>query len=82
MHVGKHPRIVGKFVSFFKLHSFISATLCFAENTIKIVFSGRAQLLGITNSKAPLEAPSRNDTFATKSAILGFPLCLLKPLFL
>ena len=41
----------------------------------------RTQLLGITDSKAPFEAPSQNGTFATKSAILGFPLCLLKPLF-
>ena len=39
LHVGKHRAIFGKFVLFFKLHSFFSAKLCFAENTIKIVFS-------------------------------------------
>ena len=45
------------------------------------VFS-RAQLLGITDSKTPFRVKTQNGTFATKSAILGFPLCLLKPLFL
>ena len=45
------------------------------------VFS-RAQLLGITDSKTPFRGKTQNGTFATKSAILGFPLCLLKPLFL
>ena len=31
--------IFGNFLFFFKLHSFMSTKLCFAENTIKIVFS-------------------------------------------
>ena len=31
--------IFGKFLFLFKLHSFMSTKLCFAENTIKIVFS-------------------------------------------
>ena len=43
------------------------------------VFS-RTQLLGITDSKTPFRVKTQNGTFATKSAILGFPLCLLKPL--
>ena len=37
------------------------------------VFS-RAQLLGITDSKTPFRGKTQNGTFATKSAILGFPL--------
>ena len=39
LHVGKDPPIFGKSFLFFKLHSFISAKVCFAENTIKIVFA-------------------------------------------
>ena len=35
LHVGKQTQIFGKFLLFFNLHSFISAKLCFAENTIK-----------------------------------------------
>ena len=42
---------------------------------------GKQQLLGITDSKTPFRVQTQNGTFATKSAILGFPLCLLKPLF-
>ena len=74
---------------------FWSIIVCFVQVTLfhvcKAVFRwkhyknsvfSRAQLLGITDSKAPFEAPSQNGTFATKSAIWGFPLCLLKPLFL
>ena len=46
------------------------------------VFS-RAQLLGITDSKPPFEAPSQNGTFATKSAILGFaPVPAETPIFI
>ena len=39
LHFGKQPPIFGNFCFFFKLHSFMSAKLCFVENTIKIVFS-------------------------------------------
>ena len=45
------------------------------------VFS-ETQLSGITDSKTPFRGKTQNGTFATKSAILGFPLCPLKPLFL
>ena len=38
------------------------------------VFSG-TQLLGTTDSKTPFRGKTQNGTFATKSAILGFPLC-------
>ena len=56
------------------------AVVCWKHHKNSVL--SRAQLLGITDSKAPFEAPSQNGTFATKSSILGFPLCLLKPLFL
>ena len=40
LHSGKPPPIFVKFLFFFiKVHSFMSTKLCFAENTIKIVFS-------------------------------------------
>ena len=45
------------------------------------VFS-KTQLSGITDSKTPCRGKTQNGTFATKSAILGFPMCPLKPLFL
>ena len=65
---------------FFNLHTFISAKLCFAENTIKIVFSAES-LRASQIAKTPFKAPSQNGTSATKVLFLGFPLCLLKPLF-
>ena len=39
LHSGKPPPIFVKCLFFIKLHSLMSAKLCFAENTIKIVFS-------------------------------------------
>ena len=39
LHFGKQPHVFGKVLFLFKLHSFMSTKLCFAENTIKIVFS-------------------------------------------
>ena len=51
LHFGKQPLIFGKFL-FFKLHSFMSAKLCFAENTIKIVLSAEHSFEGLTDSKA------------------------------
>ena len=58
---------------FFQVALFhVFAKLCFAENTIKSVFS-RAQLLCITDSTTPFRGKTQSGTFATKSAILGFP---------
>ena len=58
------------------------AKLCFAgKHYTNSVFS-RTQLLGITDSKAPYQAPSQNGTFATKSAIFGFsPVLAETPIF-
>ena len=39
LHFGKQPLFLVNLFFFFKLHSFMSTKLCFAENTIKIVFS-------------------------------------------
>ena len=80
----KKPPFFGKFV-FFKLRSFMSAKqpkLCFAENTIKIVLSAEHNFCVSQIVKPPFEGKTQNGTFETKSAILGFPLCPLKPLFL
>ena len=38
---------------FFKLYSFVSAKLCFAENTIKIVFSAEHSFCVSTDRKTP-----------------------------
>ena len=70
--LANHP-----FFFFFLLAHVCKAVLCW-KHYKNSVFS-RAQLLGITDSKTPFGTPSQNGTFATKSAILGFPLCLLKP---
>ena len=60
----------------------MSTKLCFAENTIKIVFSAEHSFLGITDSKAPFRGKTKNGTFATKSAILGFsPVPAETPIF-
>ena len=67
---------------FFNLDSFISAKLYFAENAIEIVFSAEHSFCVSEIVKTPFEAPSPNGIFVTKSAIWGFPLCLLKPLLL
>ena len=56
-------------VYFFNLHSLISAKLCFAESTTKIVFSEEHSLCVSQIVKPPFEAPSQNGTFATKNAI-------------
>ena len=82
LHVGKQSPIFKFVVFFFKMHSFISAKLCFAENTIEIVFSAEHSFCVSQIVKPPLEAPSQNGTFEGKRAILGFPLCPQKPLFL
>ena len=77
VHSGKPPL----FLFFFFLLSHVCKAVFCWKHYKNSVFS-RTQLLGITDSKTPFGAPSQNGTFATKSAILGFPLCLLKPLFL
>ena len=83
LHSGKPPPIFVKCLFFFyqvTLSHVCKAVFCW-KHYKNSAFS-RAQLLGITDSNAPLDAPSQNGNSATKSAILGFPLCLLKPLFL
>ena len=69
-------------VLFFSTYTLLFCKAVFAENTIIIVFSAEHSFCVSQIVKPPFEALSQNGTFATKSAILGFPLCLLKPLFL
>ena len=83
LHSGKPPPIIVKFLFFIKLHSLMSAKHVLRWKLYKNSVFSRAQLLGITNSKAPVEAPSQNGTFATKSAILGFtPVPAETPIFI
>ena len=78
VHSGKPPLFL--FFFLFLLSHVCKAVFC-RKHYRNSAFS-RTQLLGITDSKPPFGAPSQNGTFATKSAILDFPLCLLKPQFL
>ena len=50
----------------------MSAKLCFAENTIEIVFFSRAQLLGITDSKTPFRGPFPKWHFYNQKCHFGF----------
>ena len=61
--------------AFFNLRSFISAKLCFSENSIKIVFSAEHSFCLSQIVKPPFEAPSQSGMFATHSAIWGFSPC-------
>ena len=74
------PPISGNFC-FFNLHSCISAKLCFADDTIKIVFSAEHSFCVSQIVKPPFEAPYQNGTSETKSAILGFPCACWNPYF-
>ena len=57
--------------------------LCFAENTIKIVFSEKTQLFKNTVSKTHFFTHVKKNTFfKEKDAIFGFGQFPLKPLFL
>ena len=79
MHFGKQAPIFGKILILFKLHSRMSAKLCFAENTIKIVFSAEHSFC-ISQIVNPL--PRENPTwhFCNQKCHLGFPPCLLTPI--
>ena len=81
LHFGKQPLFL---VNFCFCSSCILSCLqsCVCWKHYKNSVFSRARLLGITDSKTPFRVKTPNGTFATKSAILGFPLCLLKPLFL
>ena len=72
------------FANFLFLSSYTLSCLqsCVLLKNYKNSVLSRTQLVGITDSKTPFRAPSQNGTFATKSVILGFPVCLLEPLCL
>ena len=81
LHFGKQPLFL---VNFCFCSSCILSCLqscVLLKHSKNSVFSG-THLLCITDSKTPFRVQTQNGTFATKRAILGFPLCLLKPLFL
>ena len=78
---GKQPPIFGKFL-FFSNYTLSCLQSCVCRKHYKNSAFSSTQLLAITNSKAPFEAPSQNGTFSTKSAILGFPCACWNPYFL
>ena len=81
LHVGKQPPMFGKFLFFFNLHSFISAKLCFAENTIKILFSAVHSFCVSQIAKTLFEAPSQNTPFQSNVPFWVFPCACWNPYF-
>ena len=60
----------------------MSAKLCFAENTIKSVFSAEHSFLGITDGKAPFRVPFPKWHFWNQKCHLGFsPVPAETPIF-
>ena len=61
----------------------MAAKLCFAENTIKNSVFSRTQLLGITDSKPPFEAPFPKWHFCNQKCHFGFyPVPAGTPIFI
>ena len=65
---------------FFQHTVFVFEKLCFAENTIKIVFSGKHSFSETQLSKPTFSTMSKNTFF--KETVSGFGQFPLKPLFL
>ena len=63
--LANNPQLLVK-LCFLNLHSFISAKLCFAENTIKMVFSAEHSFCVSRIVEPPFEAPSQNGTWFQK----------------
>ena len=78
LHFGKQPPIFGKFLFFFKFHSFMFLQSCVLQKTLKRGVFSRAQLLGITDTS---RGPFPKWHFCNQKCHMGFPLCLLKPQF-
>ena len=78
LHFGKQPLSLVN-IWFFQVTFFRVYKDVFCWKHYKNSVFSRTQLLGFTDSKTPFRGKTQNGTFATKSAILGFPLCLLKP---
>ena len=77
LHFGKQPPIFGIFV--FSSYTLSCLQSCVLLKTLRNSVFSREQLLYMTDRKAPFQGKTQNGTFGCKSAILGFPPCLLKP---
>ena len=81
-HVQKQPTIFHKFSVFFQHTVFVFENLCFPENTIKIVFSGKHSFSKTQLVKPTFSTMSKNTFFPKKVSFLFFLQFPLKPLFL
>ena len=73
--------IFGKFLFFFKLHSFMSTKLCFAENTIKIVFSAEHSFCVSQIVKPLFEGKPKKALLQPKVPFWVFPRACWNPYF-
>ena len=81
LYFGKQPLFLVNFC-FFQVALFHVCKAVLGRKHYKNSVFSRAELLCITDSKAPFRGKTQNGTFATKIAILGLPSCLLKSLCL
>ena len=71
-HVQRQPTIFHKFSVFFQHTVFVFEKLCFAENTIKIVFSGKHSFSKTQLVKPTFSTMSKNTFFPKKVSFLFF----------
>ena len=81
-HAQKQPTIFHKFSVFFNIQFLFLKKLCFAENTIKIVFSGKHSFSKTHLVKPTFSPMSKKHLFPKKGVIFAFGQFPLKPLFL
>ena len=71
-HVQKQPTIFHKFSVFFQHTVFVFEKLCFAENTIKLVFSGKHNFSITQLVKPTFSTMSKKHLFPKKGVIFVF----------
>ena len=81
LHFGKQPLFLVNFCFFFKLHSFMSTKLCFAENTIKIVFSAEHSFCVSQIVKPLFEGKPKMALLQPKVPFWVFPRACWNPYF-
>ena len=81
LHSGKPPPIFVKFLFFIKVHSFRSTKLCFAENTIKIVFSAKHSFQASQIVKPLFEGKPKMALLQPKVPFWVFPCVRWNPYF-
>ena len=80
-HVQKQPTIFHKFSVFFRHTVFVFENLCFPENTIKIVFSGKHSFSKTQLVKPTFSTMSKNTFFKKKVSFLLFDNFRWNPYF-